>query len=300
MPDSLPDLDGLRLFLKIVEAGSVAAAADAIRMPRTTARRKLKELEAQFGAGLLHKTADGVVPTPSGEALAERSVELLARAAALVDQVRADAESLTGPLRVCLPTGMPMAFVAQHLAVFAQQHPELEFRLRVSEDPPSALPLDADFAISFGEAPALGPTIISAALRPTIMLLATQAYLDAKGTPETVADLTGHRLMVWERDGTPLRLRDEEGGEVDSRPWARSNDVHLLRELARKDEGIAVVPDAGFFVEEDRLLVPVLQHVAQGEIPIWFMIPQATMRSLRVQAILALARDLVVTPEQRD
>ena len=57
------DLDELRVFIAIVDRGSFAAAAKALRFPLATLRRRFDELEARMGVKLLERDHNGASPT---------------------------------------------------------------------------------------------------------------------------------------------------------------------------------------------------------------------------------------------
>lgn len=94
------DLDDLEAFLAVVDAGSVAAAAVALGLPRSTLRRRLGELEARVGAPLLVTSPAGATLTDAGEALVARGRALLAAHQALLTEVAASAEAVVPPLPV--------------------------------------------------------------------------------------------------------------------------------------------------------------------------------------------------------
>lgn len=299
MPSPLPDLHALRLFLKMRELGTIAAAAESIGMSRTTARRKLATLEKELGA-LMYRTTSGVSLTEAGQRLAERSGDLLARADNLVEQVQGYPDALTGTVRVCLQTGLPMDYLARHLCDFGAQHPKLHIRIEVREDPRASLPLEADVALTMGARPSTGPTILSVVLRPQVRLLASEPYLAEHGVPASMAELSQHKLAVWECAGSPLELIDEEGAPFPITPWAQSNDMHLVREFARLGRAIAVVPDAGSLVAKDHLLLPLLAKATQPTVPMWLLMPEATFSTPRVQALLNFAKELSSTVAKGD
>ena len=83
------DLDDLRAFLAVLDAGSVSGAAAALGVPRSTLRRRLEELESRVGTPLWSRDQHGATPTAAGELLARQGRALLQAHEALLASVRA-------------------------------------------------------------------------------------------------------------------------------------------------------------------------------------------------------------------
>ena len=66
----MPPLDplSLRLFLSVIDAGTIAAAAQREHIAAAAVSRRISEIEAMFGVALLRRTNKGVAPTEAGDA----------------------------------------------------------------------------------------------------------------------------------------------------------------------------------------------------------------------------------------
>ena len=80
------DVAGLRLFLTVVELGSVSKAASRLGLAQPSATAKLQKLERFLGAALLERSPTGSVPTATGQRLAPACADVLAAGTALVDR----------------------------------------------------------------------------------------------------------------------------------------------------------------------------------------------------------------------
>src|ERR1700756_4625722 len=97
------DLNAARMFVGVVQAGSLSAAAARLRIPLPTLSRRMRHLERQLKVQLLERSARGTKLTDAGTRLyehASRGIEALLEAerAVVGDQAR-----LTGRLRLSLP-----------------------------------------------------------------------------------------------------------------------------------------------------------------------------------------------------
>jgi DNA-binding transcriptional LysR family regulator len=66
-------LEKLRLFLVVLEEGSLRRAADRLRISQSAITRQMQSLELDLGGCVLERTSVGVRPTNGGRALAERA-----------------------------------------------------------------------------------------------------------------------------------------------------------------------------------------------------------------------------------
>lgn len=125
------DLRQLRYFIGIVDAGSLTAAARALRVAQPALSQHLKRLEDDVGQPLLLRTRRGVVPTEVGEQLYERGRSLLAQVERLSLDLRQERAVPRGPVSIGIPTSLG-AVVSVPLALAVRR--ELpEVRLRIAE-----------------------------------------------------------------------------------------------------------------------------------------------------------------------
>ncbi|QNN56829.1 LysR family transcriptional regulator [Diaphorobacter ruginosibacter] len=122
------DIEQLRTFVHVVDAGSVTAGAAQVFLSQSAASEQLRKLEDRAGQLLLVRSKSGVVPTPAGQLLLAHARRLLA----LSDEVWRDLHGtpLTGELRLGITDYFRPNELTQLLAKLSTQHPGV--RLRVS------------------------------------------------------------------------------------------------------------------------------------------------------------------------
>jgi DNA-binding transcriptional LysR family regulator len=291
------DLEALRAYLAVVETGSFVSAAASLRYARATLRRRVDELEAQAGVPLLHRTGQGATPTEAGRVLADRGRRILREASALLSSVREVGAEPSGTVRFVLPVGLPPELLTPLYAILRERYPKLHLRIRFADDPMTGLLKDVDVAVCFdrGAVPE-GPWISHELLRIREGLFATPRYLKRQGTPGSPDDLAGHDLLVWEApdaDATSLPLRS--GAELRVDPALACADIHLLRQCAGADLGIAFVPDGDVPDLQVSGLVPVLPEAIGRERALRVVLPAALSDIPRIKAVLDLVRTFVGT-----
>jgi DNA-binding transcriptional LysR family regulator len=120
------DLRLLRYFVAVAEERHVGRAAARLHMTQPPLSRALKQLEADLGTVLLHRTPTGVTPTAAGEALFDEARTLLERA----DLLRARVAAAAGPASFTIGTLADSAErTGTHLAAaFRERHPGVDVR----------------------------------------------------------------------------------------------------------------------------------------------------------------------------
>jgi len=130
------DLVTLRLFVAVIDAGSLTAGAERFGISLAAASKRIGELEQHCGFPLLQRGQRGVRATENGQALHRHAIEVIARLEQLalaVDDFRAGA---SGHLRLWANPSAFGGFLPRVLAAYAAQHPDVRIDLEdaLSED----------------------------------------------------------------------------------------------------------------------------------------------------------------------
>ena len=94
------DLISLRLFVGVVELGSLTLGAKEFGISLAAASKRISELEAHVGQVLLVRGKKGVVPSPAGQAMYRHSVELVGRLVQLSHAMEDFQRGAHGHLRI--------------------------------------------------------------------------------------------------------------------------------------------------------------------------------------------------------
>jgi len=122
------DLEQLRTFLAVLDAGSLTAAAPRVFLSQSAVSEQMRKLEERAGQGLLSRSKAGVVPTAAGERLRAHAQRLVALADEALRDLRG--ESLQGELRLAVTDYFRPGELTRMLAKLARSHPRM--RLNVS------------------------------------------------------------------------------------------------------------------------------------------------------------------------
>lgn len=294
-------VDGMRVFVASVETGSFSGAAARLRMSPKLASKYIAELEAQLGAELLHRTTRRLGMTAAGEQLMARAPEWLNELDEMTGALRESRRGLSGTLRVSAPVTYGELRVLQLMRRFRAPHPDLSIDLRLSDRFVDLAAEGIDVAIRIGRLDT--SALIARKLGQTsLLLVASPAYLDQAGRPETTDELAHHtciRDTNMRGDGAwPLTVDGQMRRISVSGPYL-VNSARLARDLALEGEGIALCPD--YMVQADLdagRLGPVLSNVCGPQLDIHAVYLGQRRLARRTRTFLDfVAENLIASPE---
>ena len=122
-------LEKLRLFLVVIEEGSLRRAADRLRISQSAITRQMQSLEFDLGGHILERTSAGVRPTNGGHALAERAKTLLADYDSAIAEVRRLVRGESERLRIGYIASAVQEYLGPALAVLRRAYPKLKVKM---------------------------------------------------------------------------------------------------------------------------------------------------------------------------
>jgi DNA-binding transcriptional LysR family regulator len=122
-------LEKLRLFLVVLEEGSLRRAADRLRISQSSITRQMQSLELDLGGSVLERTSAGVRPTAGGHALAERAKTLLADYDSTTAEVRRLNLGESERLRIGYLGSAVDEYLGPALAVLRRAYPRLKVKM---------------------------------------------------------------------------------------------------------------------------------------------------------------------------
>jgi DNA-binding transcriptional LysR family regulator len=130
------DLTDLRLFLNVVEAGSITHGAERMNLAIAAASTRIRNMEAALGTPLLHRTRQGVQPSEAGRTLLYHARVLLQQAERMRGDLAEYADGLRGQVRLMSNTNALTEFLPEALSAFLAAHPQVNIDLeeRLSDE----------------------------------------------------------------------------------------------------------------------------------------------------------------------
>lgn len=237
--------EAMKVFVRIVEVGSFAAAADGLGISTTATSRLMAQLEAHLQTRLLQRSTRRLSLTESGRIFHERCIQLLADLAEAEEIASASPVSLRGALRVAAPIGFGLSHLAPAIAEYSPLHPELTIDVSLSDRVVDLIGEGLDLAIRIGE---IGSqNVVARPLGSTrLVLCASPSYLARHGEPENPEALSDHACLIYSYasvgDCWTFR-RGEEAHPIRIKGRIRADNGDLLAALAVQGQGITLAPD---------------------------------------------------------
>ncbi len=203
----------LILFMRVLDQGSISAAARSLDLSVAVASQRLKRLEQHLGVRLLHRTTRRLSPTPEGLALAEQGRTLVEDLEALTSGLRQGASDVGGTLRLTASASFGRQFVSPLLPAFMARYPRVRLSVHFSDELQDLVSAGFDLAIRIG---ALHDSrLVARKLAANRRVLcASPDYLRRFGAPKTPEELGKHEcLMLVGSHGRQdiWRLHDAQG-----------------------------------------------------------------------------------------
>lgn len=287
-------LDQLRVFVKVVEAGSFTRAAEVLGMQRSNVSRVIAQLEAELGVTLLERTTRSQSVSEAGRAVYERAVGVLG---AIDDTLRVTQqiqEEPRGLLRITCGVEFGMAAVGAWIEAYLAMHPQVAVDAEYATRELDLVHEGFDLAIRAGPLP---PSRLVA--RPLgdlhYGLFAAPDYLRRRGVPRTPAELGRHDLIVFTGEGQRTGWDLSRAAQHERIKWSRAARLQVnagaaVRSALLVGLGIGQLPDviADELVGEGRL-VRVLAGWRPPPVPVFAVYPSNRYLTPKVRAFVDLA-----------
>lgn len=189
-------LRAMATFVRIVEAGSLTGAAERLQTSLTSVVRTLSSLEQSLGVRLLNRTTRRIALTDEGREYFERCRRLLAEIEEAEAALSARQTTPAGRLAVTAPVMFGRLHVGPVLTDFLAAYPEVRAELLLVDRVVDLLEEGLDVAIRIGPLP--DSSLVAVPLGSTRRVVcASPDYLARHGTPQSPADLAGHRGICF-------------------------------------------------------------------------------------------------------
>lgn len=210
------DLISLRVFERVASLKSFTAAARALGVPKSNVSRVVARLEDELGTRLFQRTTRDVVLTLTGQALLERSADVIANLSETLDYVRGLAGQPRGLLKISAGVGFGVNVLAEQLPEFLRLYPDIEIALDLDSRPAGLVAEAVDVAVRMGPLPDSGMVAVKLG-EIRRYLCAAPSYLERRGKPSSIDQIAQHDTI------------DMPGPDGRTRPWTFSRGSETVR-----------------------------------------------------------------------
>lgn len=280
----------LQTFVRIVESGSLSAAAQRMDTTQPTISRRLQALERHFGVRLLQRSTHAATLTPDGERCLAMARSLIDEWEAMQESLRGSRGAARGTLKVLVPHALGQDNLVEPLANYLRAHPDVHVEWQLSDRRPDFVAEGFDCAVQVGEVD--DPNLVAVPLfaLPRIVI-ASPALLGRRRPPQTpdgLSELPWLALQTFYRDRVVLHPVDGGAQQAfDIRPRLRTDSLYALRSAALAGLGAAIV---SAWLVADELRTGRLLHLAPqwaaSPLPVYLVYPYARFQPARLKRFL--------------
>jgi LysR family transcriptional regulator, regulator for bpeEF and oprC len=186
----------MKVFARVVEAGSFSKAADALRLPPASVSRTLQALEAHLGARLINRTTRSISITEDGEAYYDRCVRVLGEVDDMEASLSHSKLSPKGHVKVSLPQVMAKSTIIPALPDFFAKYPEIGIELVLTDRQVDLVEEAIDCVVRVGAVGDVGLVAKRIGAYSQITC-ASPGYIEQYGEPMTLDELDAHQAIGY-------------------------------------------------------------------------------------------------------
>lgn len=284
-------LAGMESFVAVAETGSFSAAAKRLGVSRAVVGKRVAALEKTMGAQLLHRTTRRVSITGPGSEFYERCRMIIDEYALAGDELARNQIEPQGIVKLNAPMSFGQLHLAPAILDFMERHSDILVHLTLTDRFVDVVAEGYDLVVRIGELE--DSSLIARRLAPVRRVVcASPTYLAKHGTPQTPADLAGHRILHYglHRTGTRWDLIGANGNtSVEVSVDYCVNNGEILAAAAVAGRGITLLPTfiVGADMQLGRLVRILPEHEATtvGLHAVW---PPNRLQPTRVRFLIDL------------
>lgn len=185
----------ISVFVRVAEHGGFTAAAETLDLSVSAVTKTISRLEDELGVQLFNRTTRRINITDYGQKFYERCIRILAELEDAEAALQTGIAAPKGRIRVVLPFSFGRVTVIPQLPRFLEAHPEIEVDVHFSDAAVDMIAEGFDIAVRTGEISdsRLNTRVLTRGSQVTV---ASPAYLERHGWPQTPDDLSHHNCIV--------------------------------------------------------------------------------------------------------
>lgn len=287
----------MRTFVRIVEAGSLSAAAGQMATTQATISRRLQSLELMLGAKLILRTTHAMKLTDDGERCYQHAKQLIDSWLALEDELQQSGDEPVGTLRVRAPHAFGQQQLLTPLVAFLARYPKLDVEWMLNDKSVDFLSDNIDCAIRVGTEvdPATVTVQLAEVPRSLVAVPSLAATIENLTHPAQLSTLPWIAVSsFYQRQVTLSHAVQQQSATFTISPRLSTDSIYVARNTALAGLGVAIV--SSWTVEEDireGRLVELLPEWQAAPLPVHLVYPWARYYPARLRKFLDLMREVM-------
>ena len=281
----------LRSFLATAETGSLSAAAAQLGTTQPTLSRHIKDLEAVIGVPLFRRSVKGLEATEAALSLIDDARAMGRAAEALALKATGKAETLSGTVRVTASVIVSNLILPPIVAALRREEPLIQIELVASDASQNLLRRDADIALRMFD-PTQNALIARRLGDTSLALYGAKSYLARQGWPNSLAEVTGHDVIGFDRADDMIRGYAANGFAVTRHDFPiRCDDQMVAWHLLLAGAGLGFAQDILAATQPTLARVDIAMHLPV--LPVWLVMHEEVRSNARIRRVADFIGDAV-------
>ncbi|MBL4727635.1 MAG: LysR family transcriptional regulator [Rhizobiaceae bacterium] len=289
----MANISDMAVFANVVASGGLTAAGRQLGMSPAVVSKRLRKLEEQLGARLLHRTTRQVSLTEAGQGYYDRVVEILADIEKAESFVSRRSEFVRGILKISAPTTFGRLHIAPHLHKFMRNNTDLTVNLDLSDRFVDIVGEGFDVAIRIGTLD--DSTLVAKKLASVRRVLcASPDYLQSHAELQHLQQLDEHHCLathnqnIWKLEGPEGPVDYRVNGDL------QTNSSEVVREAVITGSGIALRStwDVGPELASGKLKILLSQYTGNKHAAVYALYPTRSFLPAKVRAFIEFLAEL--------
>ncbi len=287
----------MRLFLALVDHGTLVAAAEHLDLSQPTLGRRLASLQKRMGTTLFTRDGRRLALTDAGHAIVENARRMQSEMLAIGRTLDVQSSGLSGMVTISATEGTGTEWLAPELRAFHDRYPDIVLNLLIEARAVDLVRREADIALRMGDQPTQ-PDLIARRLVPIgFGWYASREWARKHGPFDSPADLVGCDFVGFALDGkppsilplTPVTL----DGEAHITVTTNSPAAHMA--ALRAGYGAGAASHRWATMHPD--LVNLFPGQTVGSTDLWIVTHEELRHSARIRAVFDYLTDRVRAAE---
>tara|TARA_R110000823_G_scaffold27609_16_gene80435 strand:- start:4546 stop:5475 length:930 start_codon:yes stop_codon:yes gene_type:complete len=283
--DPLRDWADIRLFLAIVDHGSLVAAAEHLDITQPTVGRRLAAMEKRFGTHLFVRAGRRMQLTDAGASILESAQRMEREMLAIERSIEVQSTELCGEVIVSATEGTGTEWLTPVLLDFHRLYPEIVVKVQIENRAVDLVHREADVALRLGEP--MQPDLIGKRLITVgFGLYASPAYLQQAPVLNSLEDLQAHTLVGLDTSSGPRMPASMAFAGADALPGTYvylTNSPAAQMSAVRAGFGIGVLSHRWAAMTGD--LTRIFPEYSAASLDLWLVTHEELRYSARIRAI---------------
>lgn len=260
----MPKFTQYRVFVAVVEAGSISKAALKLHYSAPAVSKQLAALENSLEAQLFSRSHKKVQVTETGRKFFQKCKRILAAIETAEDELLSEQDAITGDLSITMSKSLCRSKIFDLIAGFTDQYPNIRFNISFSDEIENLHESNIDFAFRLGQLQDNNHLIAIPLLDTQLVACATPEYVKKHGNPNNFNDLGTGSLMLNSSLNMSEELRrflKKENVFLDEQPSHISDDIEAVYHSVRSGLSIGFMLDISVSKElESGAFISLLQE----------------------------------------